>query len=786
MSARWRLTLLLLLLLLGMPMAVAVGEEQPATHPAAEDIEFFEKKIRPLLHQRCYSCHSTSSGKRQGGLVVDGRTPLLTGGDSGPALVPAKPDESLLIEAVRYDANSFQMPPTGKLPAHEIALLEEWVRRGAVFPGDEAAVAPRKEIDFAAGKKHWSFQPLRATDPPMLPVAPARHRRIDAFIAAELQQHGLSASPEADRRTLIRRLSFDLIGLPPTPAEVDAFIADNSPDAYERLVERLLSSPHYGERWARLWLDLARYTDATASWLERTAQAYLYRDWVVQAFADDLPYDQFVVRQLATDMLPSTGPQDLAALGFLGLSPTYWKELQLPPEIIRVIVADEWEERIDTVGRTFLGLSIACARCHDHKFDPISTEDYYALAGVFASTRLSERPLVAEGDYAAAAAAKQQVTELQAQLTKLRKAKPPAADLEAQVKTLEAKIAQLENDTPHYHAPLANAVNDESLFVVLKGDDPQSGTRLEYRPGSRDLPVFIRGNPERHGPVVPRRFLQVLSPGEPPPFRQGSGRLELAHCLVNDARPLLARVIVNRIWLAHFGRGLVETPSDFGLQGSRPSHPELLDDLAARFIEHGWSIKWLHREIVESSTYRQSSRATANAQGLDPDNLWFGRMNRRKLDIEWWRDAMLAVSGTLDPTPGGPSTSLDQSGNQRRTLYGTVHRREISSFLSLHDFPDPNAHSPRRLETTTPLQGLYVLNSPLMIAHAKSFAERIARETPTDLSQQIAQAYRLAFGRQPTASELQFGIAFLSEAPPGQLWQYTQALLGSNEFLFID
>ena len=769
--------------------ATAADDSKAPAKPkhSARDIEFFEKKIRPLLHKRCYTCHASTAKKLRGGLRLDTRKGLLAGGDSGKVIVPGQPDKSALILAVRYGADSSQMPPAGKLPAAEIALLEAWVKRGAPFPlSTEPA---KKGIDFEAGRKFWSFQPLKRRSPGNVADRRRVRNRIDEFVLARLQKQKLQPSPTADRRVLIRRLSFDLIGLPPTPEGIDRFLNDQSPDAYEKLVERLLASPQYGERWARYWLDMARYTDASAKWLDSTAQAYFYRDWVTRALNEDLSYNEFVMRQLATDKLPHTGPRDIAALGFLGLSPTYWKELKLPSEIIKVIVADEWEERIDTVSRTFLGLTVACARCHDHKFDPISTEDYYALAGVFASTRMTERPLISAKQYAPVARAKAEVKKLKSQIKQLKAKKPRPKDYAAQLRKLQSQIKQIESSTPHYRALLANAVKDESLYVRRAGKTAQSGTRLEYKSQPRDLRLFLRGNPNKLGPVVPRRFLEVLSNGKPKPFQQGSGRLELAKAIVNDAGPLTARVIVNRIWLAHFGRGLVDTPSNFGTQGALPSHPDLLEDLTARFVENGWSLKWLHREIVLSATYRQKSRvsnsAAKRAQSIDPENRWLWRMNRRRLDVEAWRDAMLAASGQLKTTIGGRSVKLDGRTNRRRTLYGTIHRREMPAMLRLHDFPDPTAHSPRRVATTTSLQALFVLNSPLLSTQSAALAARLQRDEPGDLTRQIQRAYLLLFGREATAEEIALGREFLSAG--GTAWpHYAQVLLGSNEFLFVD
>jgi mono/diheme cytochrome c family protein len=783
---RTTVTILLFLCVGALSITSADDKEQS---PSPQDIEFFEKKVRPVLVARCYSCHSNKAKAVKGSLKVDSRAALLSGGDSGPAIVPGKQNESLLIEAIQFDSNAnFQMPPKGKLPDHEIAALTEWVRRGAPFPGG-AAVAERNKnkIDFEQARRFWSFVPVENKKLPTTKQSKWSRQRIDHFVLAGMEGQGLKPSAESDRATLLRRLTFDLIGLPPTPEEVTAFINDKSPQAYEAAVDRLLKSPHFGERWARVWLDLARYTDRTASWLYSTGQAHLYRDWVVRAMNDDMPYDEFIHRQLATDFMPETGPEDISALGFLGLSPNYWKELQLPSEIIKVIVADEWEERIDAVSRTFLGLTVACARCHDHKFDAITMHDYYALAGVFASCRIKERPTIDESLYAVVKAAKAEIVKLETKIKELKKKKPLPQD---EIDELTAKINALKKDTPHFDTPLAPAVIEEALYVERKGKTAQSGTKLVYLPEAQDLRLFIRGNPNRLGEVVPRRFLTVFSSDQPTLFKTGSGRLELAQAITSDAASLTARVFVNRIWRDHFGRGLVTTPSNFGQSGARPSHPELLDDLAARFIAGGWSIKQLHREIVLSATYRQSSRDDGSRSETDPDNIWLSRMPRTRLSVEAWRDAMLSVSGELDRTIGGASVSLTNAANKRRTLYGTIHRREMSIMLLTHDFPDPTAHSPKRIPTTTTLQGLYALNSPMMLSRSEALASRLMGEKLDSDQARVSLAYQLLFARQPSEREIQLAINFIgdtSEKARANAWmQYAHVLLASNEFLFVN
>ncbi len=763
--------------------------------PSAAGIEYFERKIRPLLSEHCYGCHAEDAETIHGGLRLDSPVALAAGGDSGPVVVPGDPASSLLIETVTY-GGEIQMPPAGKLPAPVIAELTNWVARGAPFP-PSSDPSPRAAagIDFEAGRQFWSFQPVQRRSLPQVERAGWPRRRLDWFILAALEQQRLQPAPEADRATLIRRLSFDLIGLPPTPEEVRTFVENDDPRAYEKLVDRLLHSPHYGEKWGRMWLDLARYTDRTASWLYENGKPHLYRDWVVEAFNRDMPYDDFVQRQLATDMMAQTGPADLPALGFLGLSPSYWKELKLPCEIIKVIVADEWEERVDAVSRTFLGLTVACARCHDHKFDPISTEDYYALAGVFASCRLKERPLIPESDFAAVQAARDKVAALQAKLEKLQSAKPTEQadesgdDPEATQARLAAEIEAIQSSVPHYDVAMASAVVDEAVHVVRAGERPEQGTRLEHRAEPRDLPVFIRGNPNRPAEVVPRGFLRVLSE-TPQSFQQGSGRLELAHAITRDARGLAARVLVNRVWLEHFGRGLVATPSNFGQQGSRPTHPALLDDLAARVIAEEWSIKELHREIVLSATWRQACLNDPSQAERDPENRWYARGELRRLPFESWRDAMLVATGGLDRTLGGASLPLEDPQNHRRTVYATVHRREMSTTLQIHDFPDPTAHSPQRSQTITALQGLFALNGPLVAEQANALVRRLERECGQDDAARIERAYQLLFQRSPQPREQSWGEAFLADQRMMDRdagWrQYAQMLLISNEFLFVD
>jgi hypothetical protein len=698
----------------------------PGAKASPERIAFFEKNIRPVLVKHCYRCHSAESKKVRGGLLLDSREGLRKGGDTRPAVVPGDPDASLLLKALRYE--DLKMPPAGKLPDKVIADFQTWIKQGAADPREsKVAALPIKPIAIEAGKRFWSFQSPRAHTVPRVRNQGWPQKKIDHFVLARLEQSGLAPGPAADRRTWIRRVSFDLIGLPPTPEEVEAFVNDGSPDVPARTVERLLASPHYGERWARLWLDVARFAEDQAHIVGSNRSlfypnAYLYRDWVIRALNQDMPYDRFVKLQLAADLIepePQAPDSNHVALGFLGLGAKYYGRKS------PAVMADEWDERVDTVSRGLLGLTIACARCHDHKFDPIPTTDYYALAGVFASTRMFNA-VIHEG---------------------------------------AKKKADGEANVP-----------EDALHIVCEGTPT-------------DLNVFIRGDVGNKGPLVQRHFLGVLADGKPRPFRQGSGRRELAEVIADARNPLTARVIVNRIWALHFGRGLVATPSNFGALGERPTHPELLDDLAVRFMAAGWSLKWLQREIVLSATYQQSSAGDARKRSVDPENRLLGRMNRRRLSVEAWRDALLSASGRLDRNLGGRSLNPQDPGEGRRTIYSAVSRLELNRMLALFDFPDPNVHAERRIETTTPLQKLFVLNSPFMVSQAGHLAQRLETEVaPAADERRIDRAYRLLYGRPASVPELRLGLAFLRAGDNrATRWQqYAHVLLAANEMLFLD
>ena len=490
------------------------------------------------------------------------------------------------------------------------------------------------------------------------------------FLPAEHQGTHFN-NAEADRRKLIRRASLDLTGLPPSCKEVEAFAANPSPTAYEELIERLLASPRYGERWGRHWLDVARWAEDHPT-SESTNQphefAWRYRDWVIEAFNKDIPYDRFIRMQFAADLLPGFEPPDMRALGYIGNSPVYHKDPRLSRDVTETLASDDWDERVDGVSRGLLGLTVACTRCHDHKFDPITNEDYYGLAGVFASQWLVKRPIVEMDPEAAEKLVwdYERLYRLKGQYGLLKELSTIATELHPRIQAMKAEIRELDARLCEDDTPLTHAVVDCGVWI--DGSTP-TVTWIDLRPGQpRDLPVFIRGNVANPGKIVPRRFLVVFSDGEPDPFRQGSGRLELADRIVGEAGPLAARVWVNRVWGWHIGEHLVRTPSDFGTQGQRPTHPQLLNDPAARFVNNGWSIKWLHREIMLSATYRQASRSIESVQQADPTNRWLWRMNPRRLEIEAWRDAILQASGELDLTMGGPSKEVDVEGPARRSV----------------------------------------------------------------------------------------------------------------------
>ncbi len=733
-----------------------------AADPTPEQVAFFESKVRPILVERCFSCHSSSAKKIKGGLTLDSREAALRGGELGAAFVPGKPNESRLIKAVKFQ--ELEMPPTGRIPAAEVAILSTWIEMGAPWPA-KPLPKPASQQPASLAESHWAWQPLSNVVPPVVKNQLWTTNSIDRFILNGLESRKLSPAPQADARTLIRRAYLDLVGLPAPPDEVEAFVQDPWPNAYEQLIDRLLASPDYGERWGRYWLDVARYSDGHGGFLDAAPlpDAWRYRDWVVQAFNDDLPYDSFIQQQIAGDRLGTSG--STIATGFLAVGPTYTDDGG-DPESIAKTRAETLDDRVDTVTRAFLGLTVSCARCHDHKFDPIPQADYYSLAGVFNNTKNMHASLAPESQTKQFESHARAVKAIEDRLKLLPRGIDDANRQTRQV--LEADLKQLKAKAPP-PLPRFHSVADA---------------------GATDMPIAIRGDLRKPGAIVPRRFLTILSKETRPTWSDGSGRLQLAEAIASAKNPLTSRVIVNRVWQHHFGQPLVRTPSNFGLLGEKPTHPELLDWLSGQLVSSGWSLKSLHRTILLSTTYRMSSRFDEANFRIDGENRHVWRMNARRLDVEAWRDSLFTVTGELERTRGGAPVS-DILASPRRTLYAAVSRNgdrlPSDTFLRLFDFPSARATVEARPVSTVPQQYLFLLNSPFMAVRAKAFADRLANEFSDDIGR-IDRAYRLLYARPPAAEEQELGLAFLSADPSERRtrWlRYAQVLLSSHEFMQI-
>ncbi|HLW68140.1 MAG TPA: DUF1549 and DUF1553 domain-containing protein [Gemmataceae bacterium] len=647
---------------------------------------------------------------------------------------------------------------------------------------------------LAGTPAHWAFQPVREPALPAVKNTAWPATPVDYFVLAKLEANGVSPSSPADKRTLLRRITFDLIGLPPTPEEMEAFLADNSSNAYEKVIERLLESPRYGERWGRYWLDVARYADSKGYVFTDERKfpfSYTYRDYVIRAFNEDLPYDRFIIEQLAADQLDlGEDKRPLAAMGFLTLGRRF---LNSTPDII--------DDRIDVTTRGLLGLTVACARCHDHKYDPIPQADYYSLYGVFASSvEPGDLPLI--GGPAAGKLGEEFTKELERLKAEKEKfAKEHEAELKARNRKLRDELRAMQSKIDKH--------------LATHPGSPPRAMELVDAPSPMDPHIFLRGNPSNPGPKVPRQFLACVSGAERKPFTKGSGRLELAKAIASKDNPLTARVLVNRVWQHHFGQGLVRSPSNFGIRGEPPTHPELLDWLAARFMSEGWSIKKLHRTIVLSNTYKQASsnadvglrNAESKKSGSlvsirntelrvsnaeDPENRLLGRFSRQKLDYEGLRDSLLYVSGQLDETAGGRAVDLfGPAFSKRRTIYGFVDRQNLPGMLRAFDFANPDTHCPQRFTNTVPVQALYLMNGSFIQELAKALVARTKADSP---EQQIKHMYSITFNRPPDAEELRLATTFLTRddaggqvAPVAEKWQeFAQVLLMSNEFAFVD
>ncbi len=713
--------------------------------PTATEIQFFETKVRPVLANNCYKCHSSQSERVKAGLLVDTRDGLLKGGEHGAALVPGDPDKSLLIKAISYTDSDLQMPPKEKLSDDQIADLTTWVKMGA--PAPTTWTAGMKKAD--SGKSHWAWQPLKKPVVPEVQDTNWVKTPVDNFILAKLEEQNLKPNPPADKHALIRRATFDLIGLPPTTQEVEDFVNDESPDAFAKVVDRLLASPHYGERWGRHWLDVARYSD-TKGQIKRQKEdepypfAWTYRDYVIRSFNEDKPYNLFITEQLAADKLPTTArnPTNLTALGFLTVGDRF---MEMQNDIIN--------DRIDVVTKGFLGLTVTCARCHDHKFDPIPTKDYYSLYGVFASCyEPSVEPLIVRNPggpeyhdyYTNRMALEFQREAIEARFKEARKARN------------REMVKELQKDERQ------NAAAVSRLELTHPGAPPRAMV-LEDSAKPHDAAVFIRGDAGHKGDIVPRHFLQILAGAYRLPFTNGSGRLDLAWAITAKRTSITPRVMINRIWMHHFGEGFVPTPDDLGTMSEPPSHPELVDYLASQFVDGGWSIKKIHRLIMLSSVYQESSANNPRFAQIDPNNRLLWRANIRRLEFEPLRDSLLAIGGTLDTNMFGRPVELEKEPySTRRTIYGKVDRSNVADDLVNFDFATPDLPTGRRHETTVPQQALFLMNSPLVVEQAKRLVTLPEFSSCVDDNKRIEMLYERIYQRPAKPEEISLGLEFIS------------------------
>jgi cytochrome c553 len=769
-------------------LAASAARAEPATAaPAlsAADAAFFENRVRPVLVERCYKCHSHDADRVKGGLMLDTHEGLMQGGDTGPAIVPGKPDDSLLVDAIHYTDDNLQMPPKGdQLSDQQVADLTEWIRRGA--PDPRNGVAKGSSLVYGGvGRQHWSFLPVQKPPVPVVGNAAWCRTPIDNFVLAKLEDSGMKPNPPADKHALIRRVTFDLTGLPPTEDEVRDFLADQSREAYAKVVDRLLASPHYGERWARYWLDVARFADTkgdpTRGDDPRFSDAWTYRDYVIDAFNQDKPYNQFIIEQLAADRLvlaatkqfpnnpEKVQPERLAALGFLTLGPQFEGSL-----------SDIVNDRIDVTSKAFLGLTVTCARCHDHKFDPIPTKDYYSLYSVFANTYVPKewddlifRPVA-------------KTPALLSYLTQMdvldKQEKKAEADLDALKHTRGRDMDQQTRQAKRREL-LKQQEEIQSQIGDLE-ETPVAPPRAEIMVDVRNLqsyPVLIRGEAANKGPTAPRRFLEILSGPKRPEWNNDSGRLELAQSIADPKNPLTARVIVNRIWQQHFGVGFVSTPDDLGNQSAPPTNPELLDYLANRLVDEGWSLKKLQRLIVLSSVYQESSAGNPAYTDTDPDNTLLWRYNLHRLDFEEIHDELLAEAGTLDlGAVGGRSIPIGSADFvTRRALYTYVDRRNPPELLTQFDFPNPNVPAGRRFNTTVPQQSLFLMNSPLVIETARQLVHRPEFLDLASDQDRVASLYLAVFQRVPTAQETRLCLHYVESNPGGASTTGPAATAGS-------
>ncbi len=825
MPRHW-LTLPILLLCVSVPHTPAAEPATPVPNQTATAVAYFEKHVRPLLIRRCYSCHSAQAKPLRGNLRLDTRTGWQTGGESGPAIRPGRPNDSLLIQSVRYDDDSLQMPPKKKLDPADIRILERWVAAGAADPRTDDPKTGRRGT-----RSHWAFRPIAT--PAVEPVdatGPMKWIRtpVDRYVLARLTAASLTPADSATRRVLLRRVCFDLTGLPPSPRQITAFLADTRPGAWERVIERLLASPHYGQKWGRHWLDVARYADSNG--LDENiahGNAWRYRDWVIDSLNADRPFDEFLRNQIAGDLVPAGNGESvtdqharLVATGFLSLGPKVLAEVDE-----RKMEYDIVDEQVDTVGRAFLGLTFGCARCHDHKFDPISTRDYYALAGIFQSTRTMEHfkkiarwfenPIATTADTQRMKRHEQLVADKKTEIDNLIETSRKL--LSQQASSGQANSRDDQDIESQFPADTQTALKRlRSQLETLRKTTPELPTAMGVTDGTvANMAVHIRGSHLELGDVIPRQVPEVFArPGTKPFGSQHSGRLELANWMTSTDNPLTARVFVNRIWRWHFGRGLVASTDNFGQLGSQPTHPRLLDFLAHELVRGGWSIKRLHRLILGSATYRMNSTPRADAMARDPENRFLWRSPLRRLEAEALRDAMLCVAEELDTQMTGSllhvknrsfffdHTSKDETRYDvsRRSVYLPVVRNHLYDVFTLFDYTDASVMTGDRATTTIAPQALFLLNSDL--------AERVSRKLahsaldnsakPADgndlNTRRINRLYERLFGRLASITDVQHANRFLvqvrqtlpDDSRPVDAWAaLCHVLLASNEFIYL-
>ena len=748
---------------------------------------FFEEKIRPLFVNKCYSCHSEearTNGKLKAGLLLDSAESIIKGGDAGKVLIPEKPEESILYEAVLYKDEDIAMPPKGKLTEIEIANIKEWILMGAPWPGENTKSLIANEDDEEPydwekfRNEHWAFKKVSNPIVPKVEGSGIVVNPIDNFIFDKLGQQGIKPNKKASKNILIRRAYLTLIGIPPTPNQVQNFIEDTNPDAFSKVIDELLNSKHYGEKWARHWLDVARYSDGHGGFGDNKAlpNAWRYRDWVIDSFNSDLPYDQFVTQQIAGD-LHKENSQPIPT-GFFVVGPSYTSDGG-DPEAKAQALAETLSDRVDTFSRAFLGLTAACSRCHDHKFDPITIKDYYALAGIFKNTRNVD---VKVGD--------------QNIIDSHNSWQNAINDTNKKISTfLENKSKELKVDKKE----VEKSIDEESKKHIsylrqelesLKKSEPEKpgNAHVLAESGNADMHVALRGDLRKKGEIAPRSFIEIIEGKSRPKYSIGSGRLELAKSVVAENNPLTSRVIVNRLWGWHFGNGIVRTPSNFGVIGEKPTHPQLLDWLAYNFVENGWSIKKFHKLVMLSSTWQMSSEHNDKKFNIDGDNKLLWRFQPKKLEVESWRDSILYVTNELDQRIGGPPEGEIMT-SQRRTLYATISRTgdkfKSDGFLRLFDFPAAASTSPKRASSTVPQQYLFMLNSVFMNNRAKTLG-RFLSESNLNRSKVIENIYNKLYSRPPQASEVEIANAWLGESPDVDRWSlYAQALLSAHEMIQI-